>query len=81
MARPEILRSPGVVVAPFSEDPPARLASIPGHLDYDRYRDCIERYVREQVASQSGDHRMTDADMRVRDVRIVAEGTCRFVVD
>lgn len=61
---------------PLEVLPPSRWA---GHLDYERYRDCIERYVREQVASQSGDHRMTDADMRVRDVSIVAGGTCSFV--
>ena len=57
--------------------PPSRWV---GHFDYERYRDCIEHYVREQVMSQVGDHRMTDANMRVRDVRIAAEGTCTFAV-
>jgi hypothetical protein len=51
-----------------------------GHYDYERYRACIERYVRRQVMSQIGDHRMSDANMQVRDVRIVAEGTCTFAV-
>jgi hypothetical protein len=51
-----------------------------GHFDYARYRDCVERYVREQVLSQVGDHRMSDANMRVSDVRIVAEGTCSYPV-
>jgi hypothetical protein len=49
-----------------------------GNFDYGRYRACIERYVREQVLSQVGDHRMADANMRVRDVTIAAEGTCTF---
>lgn len=47
-----------------------------GLFDYERYRDCIER----QVLSQVGDHRMADANMRVRDVTIAAEGTCTFAV-
>jgi hypothetical protein len=51
-----------------------------GNLDYDRYRDCVERYVRKQVASQIGDHRMSDANMAVRNVRIAGEETCAFVV-
>jgi hypothetical protein len=51
-----------------------------GHFDYERYRACIERYVRQQVSSQIGDHRMSDANMRVRDVRIAGEGTCTFAV-
>lgn len=62
---------------PLEVLPPSRWA---GHFDYARYRSCIERYVREQVASQVGDHRMTDADMRVRDVTIIAEGACTFTV-
>jgi hypothetical protein len=51
-----------------------------GNLDYDRYRDCVERYVRGQVTSQIGDHRMSDANMAVRNVRIAGEGTCAFAV-
>jgi hypothetical protein len=51
-----------------------------GPFDYERYRACIERYVRQQVMSQIGDHRMSDANMQVRDVRIAAEGTCTFAV-
>ena len=51
-----------------------------GHFDYGNYRACIERYVRQQVMSQIGDHRMSDANMQVRDVRIAAEGTCTFAV-
>ena len=62
---------------PLEVLPPSRWV---GNLDYERYRDCVERYVREQVMSQIGDHRMTDADMRVRDVRIAAEATCTFAV-
>jgi hypothetical protein len=62
---------------PLEVLPPSRWA---GHFHYERYRACVERYVREQVASQVGDHRMADGDMRVRDVSIVAEGTCSFAV-
>ena len=62
---------------PLEVLPPSRWV---GHLDYERYRECIERYVRGQVMSQVGDHRMSDANMRVRDVRIAAEGTCIFAV-
>ena len=62
---------------PLEVLPPSRWA---GHFDYDQYRACLERYVREQVMAQVGDHRMTDANMRVRDVRIAAEGTCDFAV-
>lgn len=51
-----------------------------GRVDYAPYRACVERYVREQVLSQVGDHRMGDANMRVSDVRIVAEGTCSYPV-
>ena len=50
-----------------------------GRLDYERYRGCIERYVRQQVMSQIGDHRMS-ANVEVRDVRIAAEGICTFLV-
>jgi hypothetical protein len=50
-----------------------------GHFDYARYRDCVERYVREQVMSEVGDHRMSNANMRVRDVRIPAERSCTLV--
>jgi len=58
---------------PLEVLPPSRWA---GNLDYERYRDCVERYVREQVMSQIGDHRMSDANMAVRNVRIVGEWTC-----
>ena len=51
-----------------------------GEFDYELYRACIERYVRQQVMSQIGDHRMTDANMQVRNVRIAAEGSCTFAV-
>ena len=60
---------------PLEVLPPSRWL---GHFDYERYRACIERYVRQQVMSQIGDHRMSDANMQVRDVRIAAEGTCTF---
>jgi hypothetical protein len=30
--------------------------------------------------SQIGDHRMSDANMQVRDVLIAGEGTCTFAV-
>jgi hypothetical protein len=49
-----------------------------GRFDYEQFRACIERYVRHQVVSQVGDHRVSDANMQVRDVRIVAESTCTF---
>ena len=62
---------------PLEVLPPSRWL---GHFDYQRYRACIERYVRQQVMSQIGDHRMSDANMQVRDVRIAAEGTCTFAV-
>jgi hypothetical protein len=62
---------------PLEVLPPSRW---PGHFDYTRYRGCIERYVRQQVMSQIGDHRMSDANMQVRDVRIPAEGSCTFAV-
>jgi hypothetical protein len=62
---------------PLEVLPPSRWL---GHFDYERYRACIERYVRQQVMSQIGDHRMSDANMQVRDVRIAAEGTCTFAV-
>ena len=62
---------------PLEVLPPSRWV---GNFDYERYRACIERYVREQVGSQVGDHRMTDANMRVRDVTIAAEATCTFAV-
>jgi hypothetical protein len=50
-----------------------------GHFDYERYRDCVERYVRERVMSEVGDHRMSSANMRVRDVRIPGERSCSLV--
>jgi hypothetical protein len=58
---------------PFEVLPPSRWV---GDFDYERYRACIERYVREQVLSEIGDHRMTHANIRIRDVRIAAEATC-----
>jgi hypothetical protein len=51
-----------------------------GRFDYEQFRACIQRYVRQQVMSQIGDHRMSDANMQVRDVRIAAEGTCTFAI-
>lgn len=60
---------------PLEVLPPSRW---PGPFDYERYRACIERYVRQQVMAQIGDHRMSDANMRVRNVRIAAEGSCGF---
>jgi hypothetical protein len=62
---------------PLEVLPPSKWS---GHFDYERYRACIERYVREQVMSQIGDHRMSDANMQVRDVRIATEGSCTFSV-
>ena len=62
---------------PLEVLPPSRWT---GHFHYDRYRACIEGYVRQQVMSQIGDHRMSDANMQVRDVRIAAEGTCTFAI-
>jgi len=49
-----------------------------GHFDYTCYRDCVERYVREQVMSEVGDHRMANANMRVRNVRIPGERSCNL---
>jgi hypothetical protein len=60
---------------PLEVLPPSRWT---GHFAYQPYRDCVERYVRAQVAAQSGDHRMVDADMRVSDVRVATEWTCSF---
>lgn len=51
-----------------------------GPLHYGRFRDCVERYVREQVTSQAGDRRNRDTLFRVHDVRLPGEGTCSFVV-
>jgi hypothetical protein len=62
---------------PLEVLPPSRWL---GRFDYGRYRACIERYVRQQVMSQIGDHRMSDANMQVRDVRIATEGSCGFAV-
>jgi hypothetical protein len=62
---------------PLEVMPPNRWV---GHFDYEQFRACVERYVREQVASQIGDHGMGDADMRVRDVTIASEETCTFAV-
>ena len=62
---------------PLEVLPPSRWL---GHFDYQRYRACLEQYVRQQVMSQIGDHRMRDANMQVRDVRIAAEGTCTFAL-
>jgi hypothetical protein len=62
---------------PLEVLPPSRWV---GHFDYQRYRACIEHYVRQQVASQVGDHRMTDANIWVREVSIAAEATCTFAV-
>jgi hypothetical protein len=62
---------------PLEVLPPSRWL---GDFDYERYRACIERYGSQQVMSQIGDHRMTDANMQVRDVRIAAGGTCTFAV-
>ena len=62
---------------PLEVLPPRRWV---GNLDYEQYRDCVERYVREQVFSEIGDHRMGDANMAVRNVRIVGERTCALAV-
>ena len=62
---------------PLEVLPPSRWL---GHFDYGRYRTCIERYVRRQVMSQIGDHRMSDANIQVSDLRIAAEGSCTFAV-
>lgn len=51
-----------------------------GPFDYERFRDCVERYVRKQIAREVGDHRMTDANISVRDVSISGEGACAFAV-
>jgi hypothetical protein len=58
---------------PLEVLPPSRWA---GRLDYGQFRNCVEWYVRDQVRAQVDGHRMTDADMRVRNVRICAEETC-----
>ena len=49
----------------------------PGALHYDRVRSCVERYVRESVSAQIGDHRMT-GQMRWRDVQLLRDGSCRL---
>jgi hypothetical protein len=51
-----------------------------GPLNYGRYRDCVERYVREQIASQRGELRAAATPFRVHDIRLPGEGTCSFVV-
>ena len=58
---------------PLEVLPPSRWV---GHFDYERYRACVEGYVRKQVLSQIGDHRMAHANIRIRDLRIAAEATC-----
>lgn len=62
---------------PLEVLPPSRWV---GHFDYASYRECVERYVREQVMSAVGDHRMSSRNMRVRDVRIPAERSCTIVL-
>ncbi len=52
-----------------------------GALDYDRFRDCVERYVRESVSAQIGDHRMAGGDTRVRDVQLLVERTSSLQMD
>jgi hypothetical protein len=62
---------------PLEVLPPERWLGL---FYYEGYRECIERYVRQQVMSQIGDHRMSDANIQVRDVRIAAEATCTFAI-
>jgi hypothetical protein len=62
---------------PLEVLPPSRWL---GHFDYERYRACVERYVRHQVMAQIGDHRRSDANMQVSDVGIHVEATCTFAV-
>ena len=50
-----------------------------GPLNYGRFRDCVERYVREQVSSQPGEHRAPGAPFQVNDIRLPGEAACSFI--
>lgn len=50
-----------------------------GPLDYAKFRDCVERYVRDQVTSHDSGRRSRDSEFRVRDLRLPGEATCCFV--
>ena len=50
-----------------------------GPLHYGRYRECVERYVREQVSGRLGGCHAGHRDERVHDLRLQAEATCDFV--
>lgn len=55
---------------------PSRYA---GPLNYGRFRECVDRYVREQVTSQPGERRAADTPFRVHDIRLPGEAACSFV--
>lgn len=50
-----------------------------GPLNYGRYRQCVEQYVRERVTSQPGEPRAADVPIRVHDIRLPGERDCSFV--
>jgi len=50
-----------------------------GPLNYTRYRDCVERYVRDQVASQLAKRRTMDRPSEFHDLRLPGEAACSFV--
>ncbi len=48
-----------------------------GHLDYEGFRDCVEQYVRQQIAAAIlGDHDRSERNIRVEHVRVTADATC-----
>jgi hypothetical protein len=59
-------------------DPLEILPPVPyaGPLHYGRFRECVERYVRERVARQGQER---ERNVRLHDLRLPAEATCDFV--
>ena len=51
-----------------------------GPLNYGRYRDCVERYIRDLVASQQAERPARDGPYSVHNVRLSGEAACSFVV-
>lgn len=52
-------------------------AGVIGRLPYRGFRDCVERYVRQQVAGRRSERaRSAERNIRLHDVRLPAEAAC-----
>ncbi len=71
-----VKQSAGATLAePLEILPPAQYQ---GPMNYGGFRDCVEQYARQQLASYLASRRFPNTDVSLRNIRLPSEWACSF---